>query len=258
VLRRVIDALPGAEVLQVALIAGNAPGGPATRDSVLAVLASGAAWYRSGTLRRARLGTGIKRIATPRGRRSIVPIATGDLAAAARGVETDAATGEPISGTQLTVSAQVISASVALAAPELLLRWVLPLLGAVLRTGVPKRLLNGAERVAWPTRESGSLAAHTVAGATVRIRPPRSRIYTSHAWARATARGGRSVVAWLDTGEGYAFSAHVAVSAVDCVLAGTASGAFTPSQAFGANFALSVPGTHLVMLNHKGVRDATA
>ena len=254
VLRRVSDALPGADVLQVALLAGNAPGGPATRDSVLAVLTSGAAWYRLGKVRRARLGTGVQSISTPRGRRSVVPIGTGDLAAAARSLATGASTNEG----HLTGSASVISASVALAVPALVLRWVLPPLGAVLRTGIPQWLLKRAERVKLPTRGVGSLAFMTTLRARSRSTPPRPRTYSSHAWARATERGGRSVTAWLDTGEGYAFSAHAAVSAVESVLAGTASGAFTPSQAFGADFALRVPGTHLVMLNEKGEPDATA
>jgi short subunit dehydrogenase-like uncharacterized protein len=227
VLRCVTEALPGAAVLEVALLADNAPGGTATRESVFAVLASGAAWYRSGAVRYGRLGTGIRTISTPVGTRSIVPIATGDLAAAHYSAP----------------SAAVTVATVALPVPAAILRVVLPVLQSALRTGVPQRVLGQIDRVARGVRGFQGTRNSTDEGST--IKRPRARVYSSLAWARATSRDGRTATAWLDTGEGYAFSASSAVSAVEKVLAGTEPGAWTPSQAFGVDFAFGIPGTRV-------------
>jgi short subunit dehydrogenase-like uncharacterized protein len=253
VLRRVSESLPGAAVLEVALLADNARGGRATRDSVLAVLASGAAWHRSGSTRHARLGVGVRRIATPVGTRSVVPIATGDLAAAVRTTAVDLSEERSVG----IAATRVISASVALAAPAPLLRLVLPVLGATLRTGVPQWIVRRTDAAARSL--AGQLPARAGSGPT----PPTAhdtvpRIRSSHAWARATRRDGRTATAWLDTGEGYAFSASAAVSAVERVLAGIKPGAWTPSQAFGGDFVLSVPGTRLRLLDGNEEYDASS
>jgi short subunit dehydrogenase-like uncharacterized protein len=259
VLRHALVALSDAVVVRVALLADNAPGGPATRDSVLAVLANGSAWFSGGQLRRGRLGSGIRTISTPLGSRTLVPVAIGDLATAKR----------TLAGSSAPVT---ISASVALSVPSPLLRLLLPFVELALRTGALQRVLRltdpaarvvGRWRRAQPDksarRPQQRAAARTRVGGTTSISRNRgARTFASHAWAQATAVNGRSVFAWLDAGEGYAFSGSAAVLAVERVLAGIRPGAWTPSQAFGDAFVLAVAGTRLAMLDQRGSRDAAS
>jgi short subunit dehydrogenase-like uncharacterized protein len=65
----------------------------------------------------------------------------------------------------------------------------------------------------------------------------------TYQYARAEAADGRSAEAWLETTEGYRFTALAAVRAVERVLDGSYQGALTPAQAFGADFVLDIPTT---------------
>jgi short subunit dehydrogenase-like uncharacterized protein len=65
----------------------------------------------------------------------------------------------------------------------------------------------------------------------------------SRVWAEAGDENGRRVAAMLETGEGYRAAAAAAVRAVELQLRHPRMGAITPVQAFGAGFALLVPGT---------------
>ena len=67
-------------------------------------------------------------------------------------------------------------------------------------------------------------------------------VYLSFGWARATGPDG-TTEAWLQTGESYAFTAAASIRAVEEALARSLSGAFSPAAAFGADFALTIPGT---------------
>ena len=64
-----------------------------------------------------------------------------------------------------------------------------------------------------------------------------------HLYARASKVGGASVEGWMDTPDGYLYTRHSAINAVEQVLAKRPTGALSPSQAFGVDFALAVPGT---------------
>jgi short subunit dehydrogenase-like uncharacterized protein len=68
-------------------------------------------------------------------------------------------------------------------------------------------------------------------------------VYRSFGWARATGPDGATVEAWLQTGESYAFTASASIRAVEEALTRSLSGAFSPAAAFGADFALTIPGT---------------
>jgi short subunit dehydrogenase-like uncharacterized protein len=68
-------------------------------------------------------------------------------------------------------------------------------------------------------------------------------IFQSFGWARATGRGGTTAEAWLQTGDSYAFTPSASVRAVEETLRGTRSGALSPADAFGADFALTVEDT---------------
>jgi short subunit dehydrogenase-like uncharacterized protein len=65
----------------------------------------------------------------------------------------------------------------------------------------------------------------------------------SRAWAEVGDPSGRTVAAVLETGEGYRAAAAAAVRGLELQLSDGHVGAFTPAQAFGAGFALRVPGT---------------
>lgn len=63
-------------------------------------------------------------------------------------------------------------------------------------------------------------------------------------WARAINREGTATAdAWLETREAYSYTAEIGVRAVERVVEWHPVGALTPAQAFGADFALDVPGT---------------
>ncbi len=64
----------------------------------------------------------------------------------------------------------------------------------------------------------------------------------SHVWARAVDREGSEAQAWLELGDGYAFTAASAVRAVERTLAEKPVGALTPAQAFGEDFVLEIQG----------------
>jgi len=67
----------------------------------------------------------------------------------------------------------------------------------------------------------------------------------SRVWAEAGDEMGARVAAVLESGEGYRAAAAAAVRAVELQLHDPRAGALTPVQAFGADFALRVPGTRL-------------
>jgi short subunit dehydrogenase-like uncharacterized protein len=62
----------------------------------------------------------------------------------------------------------------------------------------------------------------------------------SYLWAWVSDGQGQSAEAWLETMETYRFTAVSAVRAVERVLAGNATGALTPAQAFGPDFVLEL------------------
>ncbi|MCU1422116.1 MAG: saccharopine dehydrogenase [Microbacteriaceae bacterium] len=184
--------------LEVAMLTQNEPGGSGTGASVVAVLAQGGVRLVDGVVQRSGLGRGAVSVELPVGRRTLVPVATGDIvtAAASTGIRT-------------------VSGSTAFAAPAAALRVALPALSALAR----RRILRSL---------------------------PESRAsepFVSAAWARATAADGSSRSSWLTTGEGYAFTASSVVLAVLATLAAPPVGVTTVASAFGADFALGVPGT---------------
>jgi short subunit dehydrogenase-like uncharacterized protein len=65
----------------------------------------------------------------------------------------------------------------------------------------------------------------------------------SHVWARAANAAGQSAEGWLETLDGYSFTAASSVLAVERLLASSIAGAVTPAQAFGPDFVLEVQST---------------
>ena len=93
----------------------------------------------------------------------------------------------------------------------------------------------------------GRILAKTAARASTPARPAQSAAVAdglrSRIWAHAADEAGRHAAAMLETGEGYLAAAATTVRAVESLLQTPRIGAFTPVQAFGADLALSVPGT---------------
>jgi short subunit dehydrogenase-like uncharacterized protein len=73
----------------------------------------------------------------------------------------------------------------------------------------------------------------------------RTAALRSRVWAEIRNDRGQTAAAMLETGEGYRAAAAVAVRAVESLLRTPRVGALTPVQAFGADFALGVPGTQI-------------
>jgi short subunit dehydrogenase-like uncharacterized protein len=65
----------------------------------------------------------------------------------------------------------------------------------------------------------------------------------SYGWARATSSDGDTAEAFLQTGDSYLFTAAASIRAVEKALGGTVRGALSPAEAFGADFALTIPDT---------------
>jgi len=104
-----------------------------------------------------------------------------------------------------------------------LLRIAGPLLGRILAWKAAR-----ASYAAEPSPSDAAIAA------------PRSRV-----WAEAGNATGTCVASRLETGEGYRAAAVSAVRAVELQMQEPRVGALTPVQAFGASFALLVPGTRI-------------
>jgi short subunit dehydrogenase-like uncharacterized protein len=62
-------------------------------------------------------------------------------------------------------------------------------------------------------------------------------------WARARNAAGARAEAWLETVDGYDFTALAGIRAVEQTLARHPKGALTPAQAFGKDFVLEIPET---------------
>lgn len=66
----------------------------------------------------------------------------------------------------------------------------------------------------------------------------------SYVWARVNNNNGQEAQAWLETMEGYKFTAVAGVRSVEKVFELSPQGALTPSLAFGKDFILEIPETN--------------
>jgi short subunit dehydrogenase-like uncharacterized protein len=99
--------------------------------------------------------------------------------------------------------------------------------------------------LAWQAARTSSTAARGPSAAVVA--GLRSRV-----WAEAGNASGGQAVAVLETGEGYRAASAAAVRAVELQQREPRVGALTPVQAFGSDFALLVPGTHIQPIEGAG------
>jgi short subunit dehydrogenase-like uncharacterized protein len=95
----------------------------------------------------------------------------------------------------------------------------------------------------------GKVMARTAARRSGRAGAPSSpaaiAALRSRIWAEARNDDGKTAAAMLETCEGYRAAAAATVRAVESLLETPRIGALTPVQAFGADFALGVPGTQI-------------
>lgn len=208
--------LPGADTLELALAAIGQPSA-GTLKSVLGLLPDGGFVRRDGVLVAHALGRGVHPVRFSHRTAMVAPGPIADLVTAWHSTKIP----------NITVSLAVPS-GVARAAR---LGWPLGVVGQPL-----VRALLGSRRVR--ARLDARIEARTVGPDAAGRAAGKSFVY-----ARVSTKGGASAEAWLETAEGYQFTRHAAVSAVEAVVAQRPVGALAPSQALGIDFVLGVPGT---------------
>ena len=180
---------------------------PGTLKTSIEGAAKGGWIRRDGKLVRVPLLFDVREIPFQRGTRLAATIPWGDLSTAYR------STGIPNIRVYNAMSPRSIAR----------LRRIGPLL-PLLRLPFIKRLAQ-----AWAGRRKGPSELERAT----------SRIYL---WGRA-ARGEKEITMTMSVPEGYTFTVHSALAAVDRILCGDARpGAFTPAQLLGKDFVRSIPG----------------
>lgn len=208
--------LPGAATLELALAAIGQPSA-GTAKSVVGLLPNGGWVRRGGVLVAHPLGKGVHPVRFSHRELQAMPAPIADLVTAWH------STSIP----DITVSLAVPGG----VARSLKLLWPLgvatqPLLARLLRAPALRTRLDAAIE----KRTRGPDEAGRAQG-------------RSYLYARVSTKAGASAEGWLETAEGYDFTRHAAISAVEQVLARRPVGALSPSQAFGVDFVLGVPGT---------------
>ncbi len=208
--------LPGSTNLEIA-IAGLAQVSAGTAKSMFDGVLVGGLVRRAGELVSVPIGKGGRRLRFSDRERSVLPIPWGDLETAFR------TTGIPDITTYMAVPRNLARAAggtwpLGVAAAPLMRRVLSapPIKRAILR------ILE--ERVKGPDD-----SARAAAG--------------SYVWARASDPAGHAVEAWLETVDGYSFTAVAGVRSVERLLDKRPTGALTPALAFGRDFVLEIEGT---------------
>ncbi len=214
--RFVADAVPGATELDIAFATLGRPSGGTTKSSFQGLL-RGTFVRREGELREITLGEGVIDVQFSDRKRSALPIPWGDLETAFRTTRIPNITtymGVP------STTARLLSRALPYTS-----RFLPPVLRALSRPKVRGAVLSVIDAfVSDPDareREAGGCFL----------------------WARARAADHRTCEAWLDTADGYAFTAQSAVLALEHVMQERPRGALTPAGAFGADFVLEVEGS---------------
>jgi short subunit dehydrogenase-like uncharacterized protein len=206
--RYVADRVPDADTLDLAIAAvGSASAG--TTKTAIEMLPNGGQVRRDGTLQPFPLGAGVREVQFADRPRTVMPIPWGDLATAYR------STGIPNITTYMAVDRR--SATV--------VRVLAPLLQNAIRNPTIRR---------WAQR----IVERRVTGPDDQMR----QSGRTEVWARAASGRGAAAEAWLETGEGYQFTALAALRCIERVLAEQPRGALTPAQAFGPDLVCEIAG----------------
>lgn len=210
----VAEKVPGAQELEVAVAASTRPSA-GTAKSALGMFAGGGYVRRDGVLKRQALGKGLRRQRFSQRERWVMPMPLGDLETAFR------STGIP-------------NITAYFAIPTRMARLIRPGWPAM---AVARTLARGLLSVPL-VEERVARYLETVGQGPTETQRRQNR---SFLWARAQG-GGRSAEAWMELGEPYQATASITVNAVEQILRTKLSGATTPALAFGADFAMSLPG----------------
>lgn len=210
--RHVAEQVPDADDLVVVIKAIGSPS-VGTVKSALGMIQKGGVVRRDGVMVPFPLGTGLRHFRFPQREYAALPVPWGDLVTAFH------TTGIRNITTYMTFPPRQAKG----------LRFAAPALRGALRFSLLRR---GIE----------ALVDARVKGPTEELR----RTERSHIYARAANARGQSAEAWLETTEGYQFTAVGALLAVEKTLSSGLRGAHTPARAFGKDFVLEVPGTRRI------------
>lgn len=194
------------EIIMSPYIAQSSAG---AAKSTLETIAHGGYARKNSALVSTSFGSGAKRIRIGNGEHNVLPVPSGDLEAAYM------ATG-------------IANITVYMTSPlnPIIARLVLPLIQKLLSWDKLR------QRIArWIDERPTSSVAKPV-----------NENRRSWLWAQALDHHGKVAEAWLETGEGYDFTASASIHAMERVLNQGLSGAMTSATAFGADFVLQVAG----------------
>lgn len=211
--RHVAELLPDAVSLDIAF-AGISQMSPGTAKSMVEAIPRGGLVRRNHKLEFYPLGKGSRRQKFSKmGELTIVPIPWGDLSTAYR-------------------STQIPNITTYAVYPD----WMVNMIGLF------EPVIRNSFSLDWVRGAVKSIIDHTIKGPQEEMR----QNGMSCIYAKVTNHQGVSKEAWLETLEGYLFTAKASVLSVEKVLKGKYSGALTPSLAFGKDFILEIPGTEIL------------
>lgn len=208
----VAEQVPNAVELEIGVLMGGAGTGASagTAKSALEIMKGGGLVRRGGKLQKSRLGEGIKRIHFAKKDRLSLPFPWGDLITAHH------STGIPNITTYLVLSLQMIQTLQRFGNIMPFFLRITPL-RRFLQNRIDRKQKDGPKHIQETAR--------------------------TYIWARAADASGYEVEAWLETLEGYQFTAIAAIGAVEKVLASNLAGALSPAQVLGKDFVLEIEGT---------------
>ncbi len=208
----IVDELPDADLLEIAF-SGIASPTSGTMNSMLELIPSGGFIRKDGELVNYPLGRGAKTVHFQEiGETKVIPIPWGDLSTAYR----------------TTSVPNIITYS---AYPEFFIM-TLPILEPMIRFFLTNQILRrGTQKIAsWLTPGPDKDAMEN----------SNTQIYV-----KASKKSGEYKEAWLTTNEAYKFTAQAALLCVEKASKSYLRGTLTPSQAFGKELVLQIPGSKM-------------
>ncbi|MFQ5803225.1 MAG: saccharopine dehydrogenase family protein [Candidatus Methylomirabilales bacterium] len=195
--------------LEIAIASTGSPSA-GTIKTMLEHIPNGILVRRNGRLVRYPSGKGTRRIRFVDRERTVLPASWGDLATAYH-------------------TTDIPNITIFMAFPDRaasIMRWAAPLSQYLLAIGPIRRLLQKSiEKIVRGPDEHTRQTAR------------------SYLWARAANEKGDEAQVWLETLEGYRFTAVAGVRCVERIFAERPQGVLTPAVTFGADFVLEIPGT---------------
>lgn len=203
--------LPDAESLEMAFF-GSGSGSAGSAKTVFGMMADKCMVRRNGKLRSMALASLTKKVAFSDREEWCMSVTWGDISSAYR------STGIP----NITM---YMASPLETAKKMRRFSWLTPLLSiAFLRNALFKKMDATIQGPDQATRESSCMRL----------------------WGKATNAQGESVEATVDTPEGFTLTTQTALACVERLMqGGIEGGAFTPTQVFGTEFALGIPGVEL-------------